>query len=88
MPPTSGATQNIHSWESAQPPANTAVAVLRAGFTEVLVTGMLTRWMRVRHRPIAIGAITLPALRSVAPWITNRNTAVSTTSMMKQLCQE
>jgi hypothetical protein len=30
--------------------------MLRAGFAEVLVTGMLTRWMRVRARPIARGA--------------------------------
>ena len=30
--------------------------MLRAGFTEVLVTGMLIRWISVRPRPIAIGA--------------------------------
>jgi hypothetical protein len=40
----------------AQPPTNRAGPVLRAGLTEVLVTGMLIRWIRVRQRPIAIGA--------------------------------
>ena len=43
MPPIRGATQNSQSWWIAQPPATTATPVLRAGFTEVLVTGMLTR---------------------------------------------
>jgi len=37
-------------------PANRAGPVLRAGLTEVLVTGMETRWITVRVRPIAIGA--------------------------------
>ena len=51
-----GATQNSQSWLTAQSPTNSATPVLRAGFTEVLVTGMLMRWIRVRHRPMAIGA--------------------------------
>ena len=38
-----GITQNSHSWLSAQSPTNSAGPVLRAGFTEVLVTGMLMR---------------------------------------------
>ena len=42
-PPTSGATQNSHSCASAQSPTKSAGPVLRAGFTEVLVTGMLMR---------------------------------------------
>jgi len=33
-----------------------ATAVERAGLTEVLVTGMEMRWIRVRLRPMAIGA--------------------------------
>jgi hypothetical protein len=41
--PTIGATQNSHSCSTAQPPTNSAGPVLRAGFTEVLVTGMLIR---------------------------------------------
>jgi hypothetical protein len=38
----------------AQPPANSAGPVLRAGFTDVLVTGMLIRWISVSARPIAV----------------------------------
>jgi hypothetical protein len=51
-----GAAQKSQSWEIAQPPTNTATPVLRAGFTEVFVTGMLIKWMRVRHKPIAMGS--------------------------------
>jgi len=32
-----------NGWPSAQPPTKIAGPVLRAGFTEVLVTGMLIR---------------------------------------------
>ena len=39
----SGAAQNSQSCETAQSPTNNATPVLRAGFTEVLVTGMLMR---------------------------------------------
>ena len=88
MPPTIGATQKSHSCCTAQPPTKKAVAVLRAGFTEVLVTGMLIRWISVRQRPIAIGAMTALDRLSVAPWITKRNIAVSTTSTMKQAASE
>ena len=41
--------------------------VERAGFTEALVTGISTRWMRVRPRPMAIGANPAGARLSVAP---------------------
>jgi len=54
--PIIGATQNIHSCAMAQPPTIRAGPVLRAGLTEVLVTGMLIRWIRVRQRPMATGA--------------------------------
>ena len=37
----------------AHPPTNSAGPVLRAGLTDVLVTGMLIRWMSVRPRPMA-----------------------------------
>src|SRR5882672_1534009 len=80
-PPAIGATQNSHSCSSAQPPANTATPVLRAGFTEVLVTGMLIRWMSVSARPIAMGAKPCGARLSVAPRMTTRNIAVITTSL-------
>ena len=52
----------------------------RAGFTEVLVTGMLIRWIKVSARPMAIGAKPAGALPWVAPMITTRNMAVITTS--------
>jgi hypothetical protein len=51
--PTIGATQKRNSCSSAQPPTNSAGPVLRAGFTDVLVTGMLIRWISVSARPIA-----------------------------------
>ena len=38
-----GATQKSQSCASAQPPTNTAGPVLRAGFTERLVTGIPIR---------------------------------------------
>jgi hypothetical protein len=38
-----GATQNSQSWPMASPPTNSAGPVERAGFTDVLVTGMETR---------------------------------------------
>ena len=53
--PINGATQNSHNCARAQSPTISAGPVLRAGFTDVFVTGMLTRWIRVRHSPIAIG---------------------------------
>jgi hypothetical protein len=52
----SGAIQNSQSCCNAQPPTISAGPVLRAGFTEVLVTGMLIRWISVSARPMAIGA--------------------------------
>ena len=48
----------------------------RAGLTEVFVTGMDTRWMRVRQRPMATGAKPAGARRPVAPRMTKRNTKV------------
>ena len=54
--PTIGATQKSQSCASAQPPTKSAGPVLRAGFTDVFVTGMLIRWISVRPSPIAIGA--------------------------------
>ena len=80
--PTIGATQNSHSWAIAQSPTYKATAVLRAGLTEVLVTGMLIKWIRVRHNPIAIGAKPFGALSSVAPRMTKRNIIVITTSVI------
>jgi len=57
--------------------------VLRAGLTEVLVTGIEIRCIRVSARPIAIGAKPAGALASVAPMMITRNIAVITTSLVK-----
>ena len=58
------------SCSGASPPANRAGPVDRAGFTEVLVTGMLARWIRVSDSPIARGAKPFGARVSVAPRMT------------------
>jgi hypothetical protein len=42
----------------------------RAGFTDVLSTGMLIRWIRVSVSPIASGAKPFGARVSVTPRIT------------------
>ena len=83
MPPTIGATQKSQSCEIAQPPAYRATPVLRAGFTEVLVTGMLIKWISVRHNPMAIGAKPYGARLSVAPIMTKINIMVMTTSVIR-----
>ncbi|MNT74665.1 hypothetical protein D3C72_2135040 [compost metagenome] len=49
--------------------------------TEVLVTGMLIRWIRVNARPIGSGAKPAGARLSVAPRMTIRKNIVSTISM-------
>src|SRR5437762_14359471 len=54
--PTIGATQSTHNCARAQPPTNRAGTVLRAGFTDVPVTGMLMRWINVSAKPIAMPA--------------------------------
>src|SRR5690625_2132665 len=54
----------------------------RAGLTEVLVTGMEIRWIKVRDNPMATPANALPRVAWVAPRITKTNTAVSTTSIV------
>ena len=62
-----GARMNSHSWRIASPPANSAGPIERAGFTDVLSTGMLTRWIRVSARPMASGAKPFGARVSVTP---------------------
>ncbi len=54
--PTIGATQNSQSCCSAAPPTNSAGPVERAGLTDVLVTGIEIRWIKVNASPMAIGA--------------------------------
>src|SRR3546814_1953734 len=79
-PPRNGATQNSHSWLIAPAPANSATPVERAGFTEVLVTGMLIRLIRVSARPMAMPAKPAGARPWVAHMSTMRQNAVITTS--------
>ena len=61
-------------------PGAKATPVERAGLTDVLVTGMLIRWIRVSAKPIAIGANPDGARPSVAPMMISRKKKVSTTS--------
>ena len=79
-PPTKGASQKSQSWATAQPPTKSAGPVLRAGFTEVLVIGMLIRWISVTQRPMASGAKPVGARLSVTPMITTRKKQVRTIS--------
>lgn len=60
--PTMGPTMNNQIWASAALPANQATPNERARFSEVPVMGMLARWIRVKPRPIAIGAKPLGAV--------------------------
>ncbi len=45
MAPAIGAAQKSQSCETAQSPTKTATPVLRAGFTEQLVIGIVTKWI-------------------------------------------
>src|SRR5947207_11169548 len=60
-----GAAQNSQSSTTQTPPANKAGPVLRAGLTEVFVTGIDTRWMSVSPSPIGMPA--KPLAVSFAP---------------------
>src|SRR5271163_407434 len=70
--PRIGAIQNSHSCAICSPPANNAGPVLRAGLTEVLVTGIETRWISVSARPIGIPAKPAAAPFDVVPMMMNR----------------
>lgn len=50
-----GSSQN----PTAHPRTKIAGPVLPVGLTEVFVTGIEIRWIRVRHSPMAMGARTL-----------------------------
>src|SRR6516162_2502798 len=83
--PMIGATQNSQSWAIYSPPANSAGPVLRAGLTEVLVTGIETRWIKVSARPIGMPAKPAAAPFDVVPMMTKRKKKVITISVIKQL---
>src|SRR3954464_1437748 len=82
-----GASQNNQSCLSPHdsPPKASRIAgpVDRAGFTDVLVTGMLTRWINVSESPMARAAKPFDARLSVVPMITMRKIAVSTISITR-----
>ncbi len=73
---------NAHScWRaSVDVSANRAVPMLRAGFTEVLSTGMEMRWMRVKVRPATTPPMPGANLRVVVKRTTMTRIPVSTTS--------
>src|ERR1700685_3502021 len=83
-----GAAQNSHNCPTAPPPTKIAGPVLRAGLTEVFVTGMEIRWISVRHIPMAMGAKPLGARSSVEPNITSRKNSESTSSATKHAIKE
>ena len=82
----SGAIQNIHSCEIAQLPWISATPVESAGVTEVLVTGMLIGWIRVKARPIAIPAKPAGVRQAVAPMMMNTKKNVITISQISAAC--
>ena len=79
-PPTSGASQNSHSWPGAPSPLKKATPVERAGFTEVFEIGIEIRWIRVSDRPIARPAKPIGARPWVAPRMMITKNAVRITS--------
>lgn len=81
--PKIGATRNTHTCPSASGPANTAAAIDRAGFTDVLLTGMLIRWTSVSVKPMASGATALYSLLAVTERMTATKTAVRTISVSR-----
>lgn len=81
-PPIMGAIQNSQSWLRAVPPTMTAGPRLLAGFTDVPVIGMPTRWMRTRLKPIGIPAKPFGTFSLVEPKITRRKMKVNATSAM------
>jgi hypothetical protein len=76
-PPMIGKTQKNQTWPR-DAVAKSAGPVLRAGFTERLVTGIPMRWISVSPSPMAIGAKPAGARESVAPMMMKRNIIVST----------
>src|SRR6056300_226020 len=86
--PTSGATQNIHNCASAGPSAKRATPVERAGLTDVFVTGIDTKWIRVSPKPIAMSANPAGTRSDVAPRMMIKNAAVITTSIINPATME
>ena len=68
--PSTGARMKSQSCSIAAEPAKRAGPMERAGFTDVFVTGIDTRWMRVSASPIASGANPFGARVSTTPRMT------------------
>src|SRR5215212_792095 len=58
--------------------------MLRAGLTEVLVTGIETKWINVRAKPIGMPAKPTAAPFEVVPTMMKIKKKVSSTSVAKQ----
>lgn len=79
--PTSGATMNSHSCDSAVPPSNSAGPMLRAGLTDVPVIGIHTMCMSTSVNPMASPPrLPAPFSLSVAPSTTKTKMKVNTAS--------
>ena len=87
-PPRIGATQKSQSCCRAQPSAKTAVAVLRAGLRERLVTGIPAQLIRATAKPMARGAKPCGARLSVAPRMIRRKKKAKTVSAQKPASRE
>ena len=71
---------NSHSCDSALVPAKIAEPKLRAGFTDVLSTGIVTRWMSANVSPAAIPPNPTGNRALVVDSTTYTRSAVNTTS--------
>ena len=78
------ATAKSQSCSSAHPPWKKAVPRLLAIFTDVLVTGMLTKCMAVNVRPTVMPVKWDGKLLCVVDKMTNNKTAVITVSVRRQ----
>src|SRR3954465_14422793 len=81
--PTIGASQNSQSCDTYSAPSNSAGPVLRAGLTDVLVTGIDTRWISVSASPIGIPAKPTAAPFDVQPMMISRKKNVVSTSIAR-----
>ena len=74
---------NAHTCPRAQSPWYTAVAIERAGLTEVFDTGIETMWTSASPKPAAIGPKPFGTPdSSVVPSTISTKTAVTTISMI------
>ena len=76
----SGKTMNTQSCSSAQLPWKTAVAMLRAGFTDVLSIGIVIRWISVSMSPTVRPVKPTVIEPRLVLAITKTNSAVNTIS--------